>query len=60
MAAAQWRTGGAAATADVRKTFLLLREFFFFRWNFQMEQKTWLKCMIVTDNPELICFEYQI
>ena len=25
-----------------------------------MEQKTWLKCMIVTDKPEFNCFEYKI
>ena len=24
-----------------------------------MEQKTWLKCMIVTDKPEFNCFEYK-
>ena len=26
----------------------------------QMEQKTWLKCMIVTDKPEFNCSEYKI
>ena len=25
----------------------------------KMEQKTWLKCMIVTDKPDFKCFEYK-
>ena len=34
----------------------------FSRWEkyFQMEQKTWMRCMIVTDKPDFNCFEYKI
>ena len=43
---------GAKGAQSWRKN-LLLREY-------QMEQKTWLNCMIVIDKPEFNCSEYKI
>ena len=45
---------------ESKRSLILHKKFSCWEKYCQMEQKTWLECMIVSDKPEFNCFEYKI